>query len=1033
MTQTSAGYGAVARLYRAAGWSAVLPLPPRQKTPPPDGFTGREGADPDDARIAAWAARHPNGNVALRMPADVIGIDVDAYGEKKGGITLAATEGQWGQLPPTYRSTSRPDDPVSGIRFFRVPTGTILPGQVEAGANGTRTGDIEIIQRHHRYAVAAPSLHPKGRRYVWFRPDGTLAAEGEVPRPDDLPELPQAWISGLLAQSGGGDPGALLEALPADDPCSAMQDQCQRALDACDGPSRHDNVGRRLLAIVRLGERGHPGAPAVLDRVRTAFCEAVTSDRSRDIKAARQEFDRLLIGAAEIVVSSRTRQSDRGCFCGEVPDKGMTDAHLTDVVTMDVLRGRWLWSGALGWLRWDDRRWVQVPTPVLQDEVRQYLLGRYEEARKTAHELTARIERLAAQRGLAKANGNGSSAAATQKIEELAQRQADAAQEAKQWQTTLSNARIVAISNLTRGVVACDATEFDTRPDLLNVTNGVVDLRNGTLKPHDPELLLTKLAPVTYRAGVLHPDWEKALAAVPDDVRDWYQERLGQAITGHIPPDDVLVVQKGTGENGKTTLMSGIQSVLGDYFVLASERVLIADPTAHPTELMDLRGARLALIEETPEERRLSVNRLKKVVGNPTITARRIRQDAVTFAATHTLFVSTNYLPIIEETDHGTWRRLACLCFPYLFRKPGQALSGPDDRPGDPDLRQRLKEGSARQHEAILAWLVEGAGRWYANGCRMTPPPDRVVNDTRGWQRYSDLFLAYVDEQLVYDPDHHVLCRDLFAHFNGWLTERRHSPWSDRTFYKRVEEHHETSAHQVVRKVLRRDQMSVSRPPAALETDLPKQYHAWLGIRFRTDADPGGGSPASALPDGSGVAEPETGRGINPKTPSQPSQQPASLSPTHPSLPSQPSHHNGSASEPGGQVIETSRHIRHSPPPSNSKTGRVTAVTAFLVNAPNGVASRAHEEVQAKQPSQPSHAGWSARAGASRPPATESPALGGDAATGAMQGCRHSSVALGDGLIRCVGCGATRSPGRPWPGTQPDAASGGEEVGVDPS
>jgi putative DNA primase/helicase len=127
--------------------------------------------------------------------------------------------------------------------------------------------------------------------------------------------------------------------------------------------------------------------------------------------------------------------------------------------------------------------------------------------------------------------------------------------------------------------------------------------------------------------------------------------------------------------------MSGVQAVLGDYFLLASDRIMIADPSAHPTELMDLRGARLALIEETPEEGRLSVNRLKKVVGNPSITARRIRQDPVTFPATHTLFISTNYRPIVEETDHGTWRRLACLRFPYLFRKPGQALTGPQRPP----------------------------------------------------------------------------------------------------------------------------------------------------------------------------------------------------------------------------------------------------------------------------------------------------------------------------------------------------------------
>jgi putative DNA primase/helicase len=123
-------------------------------------------------------------------------------------------------------------------------------------------------------------------------------------------------------------------------------------------------------------------------------------------------------------------------------------------------------------------------------------------------------------------------------------------------------------------------------------------------------------------------------------------------------------VQQGSGENGKTTFAGAVAAALGDYYTLVPDRVILGNPSDHPTELMTLRGARFALIEETPEARRLSVNRLKKVVGTPQITARLIRQDSVTFDAVHSLFLSTNYRPVIEEVDHGTWRRLAQLRFP---------------------------------------------------------------------------------------------------------------------------------------------------------------------------------------------------------------------------------------------------------------------------------------------------------------------------------------------------------------------------------
>ena len=44
-----------------------------------------------------------------------------------------------------------------------------------------------------------------------------------------------------------------------------------------------------------------------------------------------------------------------------------------------------------------------------------------------------------------------------------------------------------------------------------------------------------------------------------------------------------------------------------------------------------------------------------------TITARFIRQDNFMFQASHTLLATTNYIPIVNETDWGTWRRFALL------------------------------------------------------------------------------------------------------------------------------------------------------------------------------------------------------------------------------------------------------------------------------------------------------------------------------------------------------------------------------------
>ena len=170
-------YASAAAAYWQAGWRGIVPLPARAKKNPPSGFTGSTGVDPSYADLDAWATGpEGSGNIALRMPRDVIGIDVDAYGDKLGRQTLEAAELTHGTLPATWRTTSR-DDGVSGIRLYRVPEGLAWPGEI-----GPST---ELIQHRHRYALVWPSIHPEGRTYRWINPDGIVSAA--IPDIDELP------------------------------------------------------------------------------------------------------------------------------------------------------------------------------------------------------------------------------------------------------------------------------------------------------------------------------------------------------------------------------------------------------------------------------------------------------------------------------------------------------------------------------------------------------------------------------------------------------------------------------------------------------------------------------------------------------------------------------------------------------------------------------------------------------------------------------------------------------------------------------
>jgi hypothetical protein len=362
-------YARGATLHREAGWHAPLPIPPGAKYPPPKGYTGHQGRWPDDEQIATWAQeRPPLSNVGLRVNHGLIGIDVDAYDAKAGGRTLKEAESLWGPLPATYRSSSRIADEVSGIRVFQVPVGEFFRSVIEFKDLGR--GDIEVIQPHHRYVTAWPSIHPKtAQRYRWFAPDGTLLPAGEAPRVADLPELPEAWVTALAKDSvreeffDGSAPNRprasdavvdeqvydrLMQLTDNGVPDAVVGARLQKALLELTGGagSRYDHTRDNVAALMRMHHSGRVGVPSALSELFNAYVLEVTDTRPR--KVAEAEFWRFTEGAALLIAATPpsdpwetmgTASSDNGEGNETHPDAAEDGPSWCPVDLTDLLHG----------------------------------------------------------------------------------------------------------------------------------------------------------------------------------------------------------------------------------------------------------------------------------------------------------------------------------------------------------------------------------------------------------------------------------------------------------------------------------------------------------------------------------------------------------------------------------------------------------------------------------------------------------------------------------------------------------------------
>jgi hypothetical protein len=293
-------YADAAVHYFDRGW-APLPIVAKAGNLP-QGFTGNLGRWPERSDVEFWVEKRGVDNIAVRVPRTVLGIDVDDYGDKQGLATIKKAQEAWGNLPATYRSSSR--DGLSGIYFFMVPEGRYFEGKIEIDG----TSDVELVSWHYRFAVVSPSRHPDtGSQYRWFRPDRTPMTS--APEPDVFPPLPDEWVRQLEKQAP----------LERTDPASYEMQYAEpgewhpevarvfhELLEVANAPagSRHDTMLTLTGELCRLERRGKSGATSALEMAENSWVALMGDERGHN-NAAR-EFRDAVNGGRDLIASTPT-------------------------------------------------------------------------------------------------------------------------------------------------------------------------------------------------------------------------------------------------------------------------------------------------------------------------------------------------------------------------------------------------------------------------------------------------------------------------------------------------------------------------------------------------------------------------------------------------------------------------------------------------------------------------------------------------------------------------------------------------------
>jgi putative DNA primase/helicase len=333
---------------------------------------------------------------------------------------------------------------------------------------------------------------------------------------------------------------------------------------------------------------------------------------------------------------------------------------------------------------------------------------------------------------------------------------------------------VVAIASTLDDVAIGDPERFDADQRLLNVENGILDLRTGSLAPHLPSRLMTQIVPVRYDPEARCDRWLQFLSEVfagDAELIDFIRRAAGYSLTAETT-EQCLFVAYGPGANGKSTFLDVLSRVCGTYCATSSSETFMQRKAEAPTnDLARLRGARVVLSVETGEDRRLDESFVKWTTGGDRVVARFLFREHFEFRPRFKLWLACNHRPLIRGSDAGIWRRIRLVPFAQTFA---------GDR-----CDRHLAEKLEAELPGILAWAVAGYTEWQDSGLGMA---QAVRAATKSYKGDMDLFGQFLSDRCVRDDLRETTAGELYAVYRQWAESAGERPQSQRWLSLRLSE-----------------------------------------------------------------------------------------------------------------------------------------------------------------------------------------------------------------------------------------------------
>lgn len=349
---------------------------------------------------------------------------------------------------------------------------------------------------------------------------------------------------------------------------------------------------------------------------------------------------------------------------------------------------------------------------------------------------------------------------------------------------------VAAVRRVLQSTLGRDLSPEDFDPcEKLNVANGVVDLRTGELSPHGPEWRFTytlatpydpSASQTTWRAFIassLHNSQRKIAGGVLRELAEYLQMAMGYVLAGAVSEGCFWWIY-GPTRSGKGTFTETLMAAIGKPLAVEVDFMTFTQRKHADTNNFDLaalRPARFVFASEVDDFDKVDTRRMKAMTGGNDIRCSFKGKDLFTYSPRFTPVLSANKPPRADPDDMAFWRSRA------------RVIEFPNSHVGKEDktLKARLREPEALA--GVLAWLVEGAVKWYAAPTGLVTP-ECVETITEEHRANLDVVGQWIEERVEIVEGAAFPAGEAYTLYRAWCLHEGHTPKGQVAWTRSMEE-----------------------------------------------------------------------------------------------------------------------------------------------------------------------------------------------------------------------------------------------------